>query len=169
MTLWTAVPPCVTQPPPASPHQWKTEHLLRAARLRRSARNRYGCLSQSLCLIFIFAPFWFSHGVTATRSGGHGQGRGEARHQLSFFLSFSSLFWSSPFLSFFLSFFLFLLSSPAELTDWLRFSPSFSLLFSVLYNYLLVISISNLSFSYSLFILLFQYTVHINQLFTCFI
>ncbi len=178
----------MTQPPPASPHQWKTEHLLRAASLRRSAWNRYGCLSVSFFNVHSSAS---AHAVTAMAARPHGHGLTAIRQQLSFFLSFSSLFWSSPFLSSFFFFFL------LQLTDWLRFCPSFSLLFAVLYNYLFnwqfvfflvfiyftvsVVStlytahctyqsqIGNLSFSYSLFILLFQYTTHINHLFTWFI
>jgi hypothetical protein len=102
--------PCVsvTQPPlllPASPHQWNgaSPLLLRAARLRRSARNPsaygYGFLSLSSSPLLLRTD----HGLTG--------------HQLFFFLSFSSLFS----LSFIHSFFLFLLSSPV-----LPFFPSLS-------------------------------------------
>ena len=119
------------------------------------------------------------HGGTATQSRPHGLTA--TRQQLFFFLLSSDLlrFFLLSFSSFFFSWLI-----------WLRFCLYFSLLFSVLYNYLFnwqfvfflvfiyftvsVVStlytntahytyqsqIGNLSFSYSLFILLFQYTAH---------
>jgi hypothetical protein len=145
----------VTQPPPASPHQWNGSLLLRAARLRRSTRTPLVCFSLS----FSLSSKSSRHSRTET-DGPLPHGLSSAPpplltgHQLSLFLSFSS-----PFsLSFFLS-------SPVD-----RFYLSFFLLFydsHILFFILLVSSLFLLSFC-SVVGTYFTVSVQLSICFTCF-
>ena len=100
--------PCVTQLPPASPHQWNDPLILRTARLRRSARNPSGMVSSLFrSLTLSSMPLWLTRLDCLNWSHSRTNGDEPRPHcdnwnqPPALLLSF---FFGSPFLPFFLSF-----------------------------------------------------------------